>query len=523
MSNRILKLLLFPAALLSLVFLLALLPEKTEKEEISKANHSVPEQAALPLETIPGRTCLGLPVVERETLLQLRETGDAELSKLCYNGERAAVDRNSRTVYISQGDVRAADCESLAGSLSFADASAALCFVNSPQLEDIASCIRDGKTLELAAVSGDCYSTIRLVLTSLPVVRVDGVFQKYGDYVGKDIMGGDLCLWNGEETVSSELLWHYRGYGSINMDKKSIKLSLKKDRSANHHLDLLGMGADDDWMLNAMSMDDLNLREKMAITLWNEGFAREAYNYPMSTGEYVELVLNGRYNGLYLLQRRIDQKYLALDQKEDILFKGRIGYNVMAYLYELKYSPYSENASFTYLDGVRKDMGSHNLNIPNFVDINLFLNYLAADDNTYETNMYYILEQAAESPQMTMVPWDTDVSFGMLLIKRLDYEEAGERVFLRNEYEQLREEIPELDRFMAERWFALREDVFSEENIEKLVYAGRKENTSWDAAMQRDENEWGLFFGGADSLEQYARFCLERIAFLDDYYANTAA
>ena len=59
----------------------------------------------------------------------------------------------------------------------------------------------------------------------------------------------------------------------------------------------------------------------MAMDLWNTYLAQEEYNYKMSQGKYAEVVCNGQYCGLYLLQRRIDRKYLELDENQ-FLAKG---------------------------------------------------------------------------------------------------------------------------------------------------------------------------------------------------------
>ena len=70
------------------------------------------------------------------------------------------------------------------------------------------------------------------------------------------------------------------------------------------------MGSDDDWILNPMSLDDFKVKENLLMTLWNELAQENDWDVRMSTGNYCEIVMNGRYRGLYLLQRRIDRKYL---------------------------------------------------------------------------------------------------------------------------------------------------------------------------------------------------------------------
>ena len=122
-------------------------------------------------------------------------------------------------------------------------------------------------------------------------------------------------------------------------------MSLKKENGENLNVDLIGMGADGDWILNPMNLDDTKLREKSAIDLWNNYIKNPANDYAMSDAQYVEVISNGEYYGLYLLQRRVDAKYLQLDKDTDLLFKGAPtwvaysvydGYRVVHLPYELE-------------------------------------------------------------------------------------------------------------------------------------------------------------------------------------------
>lgn len=512
-KNRI-KLLLLLGLLLGLVLLVAFLPEGQEPK--LQSTEAPTTNAKLSLATT-GNKVLGVHVVERESLLELEEIEGARATALWFNGEKTAADIESNTAYISLGtsnwDVNVDE-----GIILYEDSSAALCFVDSPALRNIESSIRNGEALQLAVVKDGKYSVVNVVFTSLPVISVDGVYQKFGESLGKEIMSGSIRLWHEQESFYSPALWHFRGFGSMQMDKKALKITLMENRVENIHCDLLGLGADDDWILNPMNKDDLDIRERMAMELWNGYFAEESWNYPMSHGQYVELVLNGEYYGLYLIQRRMDQKYLQIDIEKDILFKGRIGYATSAFLYDLRVSPYNDNQSFTYLDNVLTDLGWHNLDRNNFIDVCLFLNYFATHDNLMETNMYFILEDAAESPKLNMVPWDTDMSLGLFVGMGLNYAEASEQLFIRQEYEQLVEKYPELPELMATRWDELRESVFSEESIKAVITANAEQIAAWDAARARDRLKWGYYSYHEDSYEQLLDFCLNRLQFLDAYY-----
>jgi len=86
-----------------------------------------------------------------------------------------------------------------------------------------------------------------------------------------------------------------RGNSTSLLDKKPFKLTLSESSS------LLGMGEAVNWVLLANGYDETNLRNKLiydfASTV-NMGWTPHC--------EYVDLYLNGEYNGLYLLSEKIE-------------------------------------------------------------------------------------------------------------------------------------------------------------------------------------------------------------------------
>ena len=68
-----------------------------------------------------------------------------------------------------------------------------------------------------------------------------------------------------------------------------------------------------------MALDDFKVKEQFAMKLWNRLAEQSPWDYPMSSGAYCEVVLNGHYQGLYLLQRRVDRKYLGLSDGQILL------------------------------------------------------------------------------------------------------------------------------------------------------------------------------------------------------------
>lgn len=201
----------------------------------------------------------------------------------------------------------------------------------------------------------------------MPVLSLTGTDVGINEE-GQEIFEGKVTLFSGFDPTfddlsvqSSTAQWHVRGASSARyiFEKKSYKINLKDENGNNNDLNFLGMGSDDDWIINSMVMDDTKLREKFFMDFWNSFLEFKNINYRMSCGEYAEIIINGKYQGLYLIQRRVDEKYLDLDE-EDILIKGSNVYVVdgdyIYAVYEIKLvsSPFdlekSENIFFRILD-----------------------------------------------------------------------------------------------------------------------------------------------------------------------------
>lgn len=91
-----------------------------------------------------------------------------------------------------------------------------------------------------------------------------------------------------------------RGSYSQNIEKKGYGLTtLKSDNSSNNNVILLGMPKENDWVLNSLAYDPALVRDFVSY-----GIARNMGNYAPRTA-YCELMINGNYRGIYLLQEKI--------------------------------------------------------------------------------------------------------------------------------------------------------------------------------------------------------------------------
>jgi hypothetical protein len=91
-----------------------------------------------------------------------------------------------------------------------------------------------------------------------------------------------------------------RGSYSQNFPKKAYGFStLQADNTTNNNVSLLNMPAENDWVLNGLSSDPALIRDYLAYNL-----SRQIGRYATRTA-YCEVVVNGNYRGLYLLEEKI--------------------------------------------------------------------------------------------------------------------------------------------------------------------------------------------------------------------------
>lgn len=91
-----------------------------------------------------------------------------------------------------------------------------------------------------------------------------------------------------------------RGSSSQLLPKKGYGLTtLKSDNISNNNVSLLEMPSENDWILNGIAYDPSLIRDYLSYNL-----SRQLGNYATRTA-YCELLINGEYKGLYILQEKI--------------------------------------------------------------------------------------------------------------------------------------------------------------------------------------------------------------------------
>lgn len=479
---------------------------------------------------VESTSCMGVPVVSEEQLKELM-VQQTELDNIVLLGDcQTPYDAAGRKIYISCSVDERTKYYELEGQLKSALPEYDLYFLWEEGFESLQESVRYGCKFTMYAIDRQGnYSSYYVIFTTLPVLEIHGECVRI-DEREREVYFGEMTFWEPGTGKRDRLMvqqsaieWHVRGYSSMSFLKKSLRLSLKEKNGDGNNLSLAGLSSDDDYILNPMWFDDVKVREKLAIDLWNEIADTKGSYLKMSGGEYCEVIINGSYQGLRLLQNKIEKKFLKLDN-DDMLLKGR---NVnpsagrkLEEAYEIIYSA-EEQAAYDAMEGFFTERDFLSLNLENWIDTQLLILLGNMKDNLNYKNIYYAVENSSAGESLSLIPWDTDMSFGVYWIDGSGFSYAPESVEIieyRMEYAALKSQYPDLDMRMANRWKELRENVFSAENILGKIDAYRY-TVLMSGAVDRDFNMLGWYsWGGQDTPENLKVYIENRLRILDEKF-----
>ncbi len=225
----------------------------------------------------------------------------------------------------------------------------------------------------------------------------------------------------GNESVTFHGRIERRGGYSIAFPKHSYELDLTRD------IPLGGLPADDDWILNANYIDKTFLRHVISYELF---IAMNENNIAART-RYVEVHLDGRYNGLYVLMEKLDKSSLSIDKSDSTAFvfkephifqESYLGVTAQkeGNFHQQTYPKIEENNRSLYLESVHNFLLSSSdkdfstgiqevFDIDNLIDWHLLL--LVTNNSDGILKNFYLYKTDEETP-IRIAPWDYDHSFG---------------------------------------------------------------------------------------------------------------
>ena len=258
-------------------------------------------------------------------------------------------------------------------------------FVPSQRPSTLKEYIRENRPLPLSAASSEKYE---LYLTTLPILELTTAD-------GEDIGDEDTAIV--VEGIGGTA--HVRGDTSRGFAKKNYKIELDEKVS------FLGMRRDDDWVLYGAYNDQERVRNVFSTNLWYASCCGN--NAPgVSNGNeyrYVELILNGRYTGLYALGYKPDQKQFDIREGE-YLFMRKTYEETYDLCGSLTKEHEAEALDMLLHGAYREDEASS-------MDLWLFIALSAGVDNVSK-NTYLAIKKAPDSMIAVYCPWDLDYTWG---------------------------------------------------------------------------------------------------------------
>ena len=468
------------------------------------------------------------------------EECEPEDEEILLNGNKAPFAKESGTLYIPQN----ADDNGYSGHLTCNGAR--LVFLDDDRFLDPAEAIKDAAEFDLYVIYPDRYSRVTAVFTGSPVIELNGLYDLGDETFGGYVEVTDPYLKGGDRFVSTACNFGVRGDISRGYPKKGYSLKLT-DRTAP----LLGMRDDDDWILNALYDDIGMVRNKTAYELWNEISASNSLpnDNTVPSFEYVDVIKDGEYLGVYGFFERLDNKTLGVYEDETI-------YKIIHYETEDNFEKTVEIAyplprtdadgnEIPWSDEDKRDMCLllqkmcdedpddgvclwDDAVIENAVDYNIFCMVLAAHDNLSKNSYYTVTKKEDGAFDFYEVPWDLNATFGIInefyysedkITSSHEWSLAGRRLFL--------ERPEEFTKLTLERWNYLRGNVLSEENVREIIDENL-DHVEKTGAMKRNLKRWPrVQFTKTDkaydelwNVEDLYDFVSGRFAFLDEFFKD---
>ena len=411
-----------------------------------------------------------------------------------------------------------------------------------------------------AIVSADEYK--------MPVLRIyfQGVIAPDMEYTN-----GSMHLTDTDGAVV-ELPAKFRTRGATSkqyMMKPSLNMKLRTaDYTEEQDSALLGMRSCSSWILDAMAIDRICMRNRVAFDIWNE-FSRLPYATDYdgrngTEGRFLELFINDTYYGIYCLNDRINRKLLNLkkaQEQEDetvrvrgVLYKSGTNditnqnepcYNedssacVVEWhnAWELSY-PEEYGGKTTWqplqdaiLNGLSSEYVKKYFFLENLADYQIHVMALCIGDNMGNKNHFFSIRNInkniddpdpneSDRRRIVITPWDLDTSMGGNFRGEYyngTYKEWPVNEVARNAFYPL-SVIQGDNEYMAilkKRWIEGRTGAFSIESVNKKLEAYRDlliQSGAWQRMVDHFESQ--------KAKPCYVLDLAKEIAYIEVWYAQ---
>lgn len=417
-----------------------------------------------------------------------------------------------------------------------------LCFTDDYTFDSCDTAIREGYPYEIMAYTDEEYAYFYIVFTGLPVLSVQAQ-QEIGQ---EDTLISAQMSAYGEEPLSSYGWMHVRGASTFEAAKSGYLVKFSK--GAGHSKKVIqqvpGFGMADNLVLLPLNYDDTKMRDRLSWDVYSQ-LAENVASFGARKSGYVELFIDGRYEGLYLMLEPYDEeeelqntgsmhvltdsiyRTAVLSFSRDRLYcdhprRGNTGF-------ELYYTQESEAHAFDLLnsymellyeedDAVFAQKTLECMDIDSIVRMEVLVQGGGLTDNLYN-NLYVWASPNGKGVTYRFAPWDMDLTWGL---KKEDIGELYENWMTFGVFDRMIAlDVGGIRAKLCDAWQTWRKTAFSEEEIAKRIEQYTFELNE-SGAMRRNAERWGLEMSYADGYEIIS-YCAVRFALLDGLFAAMAA
>ena len=361
-----------------------------------------------------------------------------------------------------------------------------------------------------------------------------------------------LSVKEGKQITESAVAIEIRGHSSQIYPKKSFGFETQDSLGKNNNISLLGLPAENDWVLYAPYIDKTLMRNVLAYKIF-----RDMGHYSVRT-RFCELYLNESYEGVYVLIEKIkrDKNRVAISKFKNDITGGYMVSNDRStstlffpstYYHDYNtpipfYCIYPDSSDLTedalnyimqqfhrfeqsVVSGDREAFKKH-MDITSFADY-LLLSELTRNNDAYRLSTFYYKNSDSVDPKIYMGPvWDYNLAFGLA-----DYDNAYSFegwIFRQNKnlipfwWDDLMSN-PYFYDFVKSRWFELRNNILSEEKLNsqidsiasQLYFSARHNYKRWPILWQ---GIWPSYYNGPtyeDNVDYLKFWLFNRLRWMD--------
>lgn len=369
---------------------------------------------------------------------------------------------------------------------------------------------------------------------------------------------------NGQQDITFSCKVRYRGSSSLNYEKKSFAVKLLDDAGKSLDANILGIRKDDSWILDAMAIDRIRMRNRVLFDIWN-AYSTTPYSTDYdsrngTTGHFVELFISGQYHGLYCLSDKINRKLLELKKAKEaddgsVTVRGLLlkceSWGGASFLtdydstqpmtgetwnsWELQY-PDDYPSSDTYMPLANLiDFMSTSTDeefsqsfdqwyyLQPLLDYHVFLRVFGIEDNLWK-NTFLSVQDLTKGHRFLLTPWDLDTSLGGFWEgSHNDVLKTDEAILWVYPYRRL-SAIGDFNykEQLSRRWGELYKSTLSEQAIVSRIDAYAQQFTAsgaWSRERQKWNNNPVPLTETPDEELSYVKSWLKRslAAMIDDY------